>query len=110
MSERAALRGGEGRGRRQSLNAPAKRHLDREKEASMNRKLNTDELNRVRDILDDLRARLREAAAGDDELLFALRRKLYKELTYDERGKPMERRRLKRLKYDEQNGKCAICG
>ena len=42
-----------------------------------------------------MRARLTALAAGDMELLFAFRRKVYKELTYDERGKPMARKRLK---------------
>ena len=45
-------------------------------------------------------------------MLWALRRKLAKELTYDERGKPMFRRELKALKRGEreQGGKCALCG
>lgn len=38
-----------------------------------------------------------------------MRRKLAKELTYDERGKPMYRRHLKALKRLEQNGRYAIC-
>jgi hypothetical protein len=46
---------------------------------------------------------------GNAELLFALRRKLAKELVYDERGKPMARRRLKSLKRLEQVGRCALC-
>jgi hypothetical protein len=37
-------------------------------------------------------ARLQALAAGDAELLFAYRRKVYKELTYGERGRPMMRR------------------
>ena len=46
---------------------------------------------------------------GDLELLFALRRKIAKELTYDERSKPMERRKLKIAKRLEQGGLCAVC-
>jgi len=50
------------------------------------------------------------ALAGDDaELRFAYTRKIGKELTYFERGKPMMRRKLKREKVAEQNGQCAIC-
>jgi hypothetical protein len=51
-----------------------------------------------------------EATATDSENLWALRRKLAKTLIYWERGKPMHRRKLKRQKYAEQNGLCAMCG
>jgi len=61
-----------------------------------NRQLTDEELARVfRPIIDEVRARLRDASRGDDQLLWALRRKLAKELTYDERGKPMHRVKLK---------------
>jgi len=43
-------------------------------------------------------------------LLFAYRRKVVKELGYDERGKPGARGKLKALKWGQQNGKCAHCG
>jgi ribosomal protein L44E len=50
------------------------------------------------------------AVAGNDrELLFAFRRKVAKELSYDERSKPIERRKLKLAKRKEQSGRCAIC-
>jgi hypothetical protein len=55
-------------------------------------------------------ARLDAASSGDDQLLWALRRKLSKELSYLERGKPMERKALKLAKRVEQHGLCAICG
>jgi hypothetical protein len=55
-------------------------------------------------LLDTVRARLLELAAGDADLLFAFRRKVYKELIYDERDKPMVRRRLKAAKRREQSG------
>ena len=58
----------------------------------------------------DVRNRLKELSGGDDALHWALRRKLSKELSYDERGKPMLRRSLKRKKRIEQKGKCAKCG
>ncbi len=60
-------------------------------------------------LLVDVRATLQSLSAGNPELLFALRRKLYKELSYDERGKPMQRKVLKAMKYAEQHGKCANC-
>jgi hypothetical protein len=46
---------------------------------------------------------------GDPDLLFALRRKLAKELGYLERGAPMMRVKLKAQKMKEQNGLCAFC-
>ena len=49
-------------------------------------------------------------SAGDPRLLWALRRKLAKELVYLERGTPSYRKRLKDKKYVEQVAFCAICG
>jgi ribosomal protein L44E len=74
-----------------------------------NRQLNAAELVKAKGILDHVRAQLEELAGGDVELLFAVRRKVYKELTYDERGKPMARRRLKVSKRQAQGGLCPIC-
>jgi len=71
-----------------------------------NRKLSAEELTEANRLLDILRARLLELAAGDADLLFAFRRKVYKEVTYDERDKPMVRRRHKAAKRREQ---CGIC-
>lgn len=75
-----------------------------------NRQLKDDELERANHLLNDIRERLEELAGGDQELLFAYRRKVYKELTYDERGKPMQRRKLKEQKRAEQDNLCAVCG
>lgn len=75
-----------------------------------NRRLSPDELAQANALLDEIRAKLLQLSQGDRDLLFAYRRKIYKELTYDERGKPMYRRRLKDLKRLEQNGLCALCG
>ena len=61
-------------------------------------------------ILENVRERLRAASGADEQLLWALRRKLAKELTYDERGKPAHRRELKAFKRGEQSGRCALCG
>ncbi len=58
----------------------------------------------------EVRQRLADLSGGDADVLWALRRKLYKELTYDERGKPAQRRKLKELKRIDQNNKCVICG
>lgn len=75
-----------------------------------NRQLTQDELQRLaQPLLLDVRRRLQELSSGDPALLFALRRKLYKELTYDERSKPGDRVKLKAYKRGEQRGLCAIC-
>jgi UTP:GlnB (protein PII) uridylyltransferase len=75
-----------------------------------NRQLTTEELVHANELLVEIRAKLHELSAGDCELLFAYRRKIYKELTYDERSKPMVRRKLKDLKWKQQSGLCALCG
>ena len=63
-----------------------------------NRQLSASELESLaRPLLEVVRFRIAELAGEDAELLWALRRKLYKELAYDERGKPMQRRALKLL-------------
>jgi hypothetical protein len=75
-----------------------------------NRNLDSDELKRVSELLALIRERLTNLAAGDPLLLFAYRRKIVKELGYDERGKPGTRSKLKALKWGQQQGKCAHCG
>lgn len=75
-----------------------------------NRRLSPAELEQANGLLAEIRSKLAVLSAGDSELLFALRRKVFKELTYDERSKPMQRRKLKLEKFAEQKGLCAICG
>lgn len=53
---------------------------------------------------------LEASSAGDPELLWALRRKLAKELTYLERGTPAHRGKLKAFMMKKQDGNCALCG
>ena len=60
-------------------------------------------------LLSNVRERLQQLSGGDSELLWALRRKLAKELSYDERGKPMHRKLLKAQKRGEQQDRCARC-
>lgn len=60
-------------------------------------------------LVDQVRLRLRELSGADDALLWALRRKLAKELSYDERGTPTHRVMLKRQKRLEQDNLCALC-
>ncbi|MGB6751439.1 MAG: hypothetical protein WBE71_02385, partial [Xanthobacteraceae bacterium] len=58
----------------------------------------------------EIRKRLTELAAGDPLLLFADRRKIVKELGYNERNKPGARAKLKAMKSGLQNSKCTHCG
>jgi hypothetical protein len=74
-----------------------------------NRRLTPAELLEAGQLLDSIRNYLKALSGDDADLLFALRRKVYKELTYDERDKPSVRKRLKALKRKEQNGICPEC-
>jgi hypothetical protein len=74
-----------------------------------NRNLSPDELELANNLLGEIRDRLGKLAGGDKLLLFAFRRKIAKELVYDERGKPMARRQLKALKWAQQHMRCAHC-
>jgi UTP:GlnB (protein PII) uridylyltransferase len=75
-----------------------------------NRQLNAEELVRANELLAEIRQRLNALAGEDSLLLFAYRRKVAKELGYDERSKPGNRRKLKALKWGLQQKKCAHCG
>jgi hypothetical protein len=75
-----------------------------------NRNLDAGELRQANLLLTEIRQRIDALAGGDLFLRFAYRRKVYKELIYDEREKPGVRRKIKIEKYDEQRGKCAHCG
>jgi UTP:GlnB (protein PII) uridylyltransferase len=74
-----------------------------------NRFLTPEELDHANALLADIRTRIDTLSAGDRELKFAYRRKIGKELGYDERSKPMIKRALKMKKRKAQDGKCAIC-
>lgn len=74
-----------------------------------NRNLTPEELVKANALLTDIRSRLEALAGGDPAALFAYRRKVAKELTYDERGKPNDRRALKARKFGEQGGICPEC-
>jgi hypothetical protein len=74
-----------------------------------NRRLTAEELAKAQFLLDSVRGQLLSLSGADPDLLFAYRRKVYKELTYDERAKPMVRRQLKAKKRREQKGTCPLC-
>ncbi len=75
-----------------------------------NPRLTPEQLGLANDLLNHIQQRLDDLSQGDRELRFALNRKIAKELGYDERSKPRQRRKLKIQKRREQNGKCAVCG
>ena len=75
-----------------------------------NRQLSKQELEAANTLLNRIRSELIVLSNGNADLLFAYRRKIYKELTYDERSKPMVRKKLKELKRKQQRGLCALCG
>jgi len=70
-----------------------------------NRNLNSEELKPANELLADIRERLSSLSAGDPRFLLVYRRKVVKELGYDERSKPGGRAKLKALKWGQQNGK-----
>lgn len=74
-----------------------------------NLRLSKTEIEEARLLLTMVRTSLGQLAGDDHELLFALRRKVYKELVYDERSKPAVRRKLKDLKRQQQGGLCSKC-
>lgn len=71
--------------------------------------LDSDELLLANKLLKLTRQRIDRLAGGDPARRFAFRRKVWKELMYDERSKPMVRRRLKKLMWEKQKHLCAIC-
>ena len=75
-----------------------------------NPQLTKEQLVKANDLLADVRQKLQALAGDDPALLFAYRRKVWKELGYDERSKPAGRKRLKAAKWKGQNGLCAECG
>lgn len=74
-----------------------------------NRRLTHEELLVANSILKDLDELIAELAAGDAELQFAYRRKIWKGMMHRERSKPAQRRKLKTLLYQHQEGRCAQC-
>ena len=63
----------------------------------------------AKEILASVREQLLAHSNGDGDLLFALRRKVQKELTHDERGNPNQRNRVKKAKRAEQDNRCPVC-
>jgi hypothetical protein len=75
-----------------------------------NPRLTTEQLTQAYEVLGVTRRELEQASGGDPTLLFALRRKVQKELMHDERGTPAHRNKIKKLKRIEQANRCPMCG
>jgi hypothetical protein len=74
-----------------------------------NPRLTSDQLLVASTLIDEVRVKLRALTGDDTNYHWALRRKLAKELVYDERGKTGHRVKLKALKRKEQNEICPLC-
>jgi hypothetical protein len=73
------------------------------------RKLSEQELKMTNSLLEEVRQSIQKLSGNDSDLRFAIRRKIAKELSYDERGKPTQRKKLKLKMLRLQNGLCANC-
>ncbi len=69
--------------------------------------MKTEELEIARKMLADVQRQISEAANQDQRLAFSLNRYVFKNLSYVERGTPVQRTKLKLAKLIEQDGKYA---
>ncbi len=76
----------------------------------MNRQLTPDERAKANELLIEIRDRINALAGADADLRFAYNRRVWIALQYDERGNPVQRRKIKDQKWKEQRGLCAVCG
>lgn len=60
-------------------------------------------------LFERVKAELYALSSGDARLMWALRRKLAKELVYIERSTPAARNKLKTLMWAKQGGICTLC-
>lgn len=71
--------------------------------------LSEKQLDATRELLTEIRTKLAALAGDDASILFAMRRRVYARLMYDERGTPAHRAALKRRKREAQSGICPMC-
>ncbi len=74
-----------------------------------NSQLNQKQLSKANELLNKIRKEINTLTNNNPELIFAFRRKIYKELIYNERGKPMKRKKLKEGLWKKQKGLCSKC-
>jgi len=72
------------------------------------RKLSRDELKQASEIIDGVKKRIVELSGDDKYLTFAYLRRVWVQLQYVERGKPVQRKRLKAKLLKTQGGQCAV--
>jgi hypothetical protein len=72
--------------------------------------LSREDREKVIPLLKRIREELKLASAGNLKTLHQMRRYVAKRLEFDERGTPMQRRKLKDEKWKKQRGLCANCG
>lgn len=56
-----------------------------------------------------IKKRIKNLAVHNPDVAWALQRKLWKEISYLERGKPCARKKLKWQKWKSQGRKCSFC-
>lgn len=74
-----------------------------------NPQLSQAQFSKANKLLNKIRKEMKKLASNNPELIFAFRRKIYKELTYDERSKPARRKKLKKKIWKKQAGHCFKC-
>jgi hypothetical protein len=74
-----------------------------------NRRLSNEERARLAPLISEIRSTLREIAGSDEALFWALRRRVWVQLQFEERGTPAQRAALKKQKRVEQNNRCKEC-
>jgi len=74
-----------------------------------NPQLNEIQLIQAHKLIAKIKKEIDMLAKNNPEAIFAFRRKIYKELMYDERNKPMERKKLKDKMRKKQKGICPTC-
>ncbi|MDO8452250.1 MAG: hypothetical protein Q7S79_00705 [bacterium] len=74
-----------------------------------NPQLGETQLEQAHRLIAKIRKEIEILAKNNPETTFAFRRKIYKELMYDERSKPAERKKLKDKMWKKQKGICPLC-
>ena len=74
-----------------------------------NPQLNEIQLKQAHKLIAKIRKEIETLAKNNSKAVFAFRRKIYKELIYDERNRPMERKKLKDIMWKKQKGICRLC-
>ena len=71
--------------------------------------LRIEDRDKMLSLLDRIKEELRVASGGDPKTLHQMRRYVMKRLEFEERGTPMQRRKLKDQKWKRQRGLCEVC-